>query len=257
MKKVISTLFFLASLSLFPFQDEGNLVFFVTAESGLSIREKPSLKSKKIGLLAFQTKVVVKKVLAEKLQSIYDEGLKISANWVQIENPLNPSLESYIFGGFLQQKDFKEDQRIDTSDWINFKIENHNIILKQPQDWLNMTKNVKYLDQGNDSTILVTHEDGVDPTQVIIRAKNRSLETIENEIISKGWFKKIEEIVSGGKKILKCTYFFDNGCSNVRYFHKVTKNRTYVVEVSGTCNSHPEGYDESKIMVAESIKFSY
>jgi len=37
----------------------------------------------------------------------------------------------------------------------------------------------------------------------------------------------------------------------------VNNYKTNIVEVSGTCVSHPKDYDETKIMVAESVKFSF
>ena len=76
---------------------------------------------------------ISKKVLYEKFESIYDEGLKISSNWILIENPSNPELESYVFGGFLQQKEVEGNKMIDTSKWVNFKLDKHNISLKQPK----------------------------------------------------------------------------------------------------------------------------
>ena len=255
MKNILLILVFFTSFNLFSFQKFDGSSFYVSAESSLSIREKPSLKSEKNGKLDFKSKVKIKEVLFENFESIQDDGLKISSNWVLIENPSDPELESYVFGGFLRQKDYKKDSVIDTSNWVDFKLENHNIFLKQPKGWINITSKNNENVRWSEDVILKTHEDGMDPTQIIIRVEKKSIMEIEKGIAAKGWFRKIEEIKINEKKVLKCTYYFDNGCSNIIYLHKSNENETNIVEVSGTCDTHPKGYDETKIKVAESVKF--
>ena len=128
--------------------------------------------------------------------------------------------------------------------------------MKQPKNWINTTSAKNEYYQWNENNRLITHEDGMDPTQVILRVQNKSFMQSEKDLIAKDWFKKIEEIIINQKKVIKCTCFFDNGCSNIIYLHKTNKNKTNIVEVSGTCVTHPKGYDETKIMVAESVQFS-
>jgi len=236
-------------------QKKSNFFLYVNAKSGLSMRESPSLESKKTGLLKFNTKIKIIKVLTTNFETIYDEGTKISSNWVLIENPENPQLTSYIFGGFLQLKDFNDSISIDTSDWVDYKLVKPGISLRQPKNWINITsKNNDYY-QWNQDTRLITHEDGTDPTQIVIKETNQPFREERKRLVSKVWFKKLEEKLINEIRILKCTYFFENGCSNIIYLHKINNNKTKIVEISGTCNSHPKGYDETKLIVAESVNF--
>ncbi|MDO5970101.1 hypothetical protein Q4Q35_09805 [Flavivirga aquimarina] len=213
------------------------------------------MESKKIGKLEYKSKVIIKKVLPNKFETILDEGLKISSNWIQIENPANPKLESYIFGGFLNQKKLEVSSKIDTTNWVGLKLKKHNISLKQPKNWINITSKTNSYYNWNKNNILITHEDGIDPTQVIIKIQNNSLAESERNLLGKEWFKKIEELIINNKKVIKCTFFFDNQCSNIQYLHKITENKLMIIEVSGTCVSHSKEYDETKIKVAESIKY--
>ena len=138
-KKIFFTLILLTSSSIYANITNVNLPFYVTAKNGLSIRETPSLDSRKIGVLKHKTKIKVIKVLTDKFETITDNGLQISSNWVLIENPNNPSLASYIYGGYLRQKPYYDDFLIDTSEWNDYKIIEQGISLKQPKNWINTT----------------------------------------------------------------------------------------------------------------------
>ena len=41
----------------------------------------------------------------------------------------------------------------------------------------------------------------------------------------------------------------------MQYLHRRNDRQTTIVEISGTCESHEKGYDETKIIVAESVVF--
>lgn len=254
-KRIYFSLIFLTSSIIYANKTTIDLPFYVTAKNGLSIRETPSLDSKKIGVLKHKTKVKVIKILTDKFDTFHDNGFRISSNWVRIENPNNPNLESYIYGGYLRQKPYDDGLLIDTSEWNDYEITAQGISLKQPKNWINTTVENKENTYWKDEFILITHDNTSDPTQVIIRKKNTSIEEILKELSSKIWFKKIEEIHINEKLIFKCTFFFDNGCSNVQYLHRKNDRQTTIVEISGTCESHEKGYDETKIIVAESVVF--
>ena len=254
-KKIYFILILLTSSIIYPNKTNFNLPFYVTAENGLSIRETPSLDSKKIGVLKHKTKIKVIKVLTDKFETITDNGLQISSNWVLIENPNNPSLASYIYGGYLRQKPYYDDFLIDISKWNDYKIKEQGISIKQPKNWINTTATNKENTYWRADFILITRDTAVDPTQVIIRKKNTSIKKVLKELSSRMWFKKIEEIYLNKKLVFKCTFFFENGCSNVQYLHQKNDRQTTIVEISGTCESHEKGYDETKIIVAESVVF--
>lgn len=254
-KKIFFTLILLTSSSIYANITNVNLPFYVTAKNGLSIRETPSLDSRKIGVLKHKTKIKVIKVLTDKFETVTDNGLCISSNWVLIENPNNPSLASYIYGGYLRQKPYYDNFLIDTSEWNDYKIIEQGISLRQPKNWINTTAANKESTYWRADYILITRDATVDPTQVIIRKKNTSIKKTLKELSSQIWFKKIEEIYLNEKIIFKCTFFFDNGCSNVQYLHRKNDSQTTIVEISGTCESHEKGYDETKTIVAESVVF--
>ena len=59
-------------------------VAYVNAESGLSIRQKPDLSSKKIGKLKYREKATIIEE-SDVAISLYDEGKEISGKWVKIK----------------------------------------------------------------------------------------------------------------------------------------------------------------------------
>lgn len=75
----------------------------VTAKKGLVVRDKPSLKGKKIGLFAYKTQVIVKEKTNNTLE-LFDEGQLIKGNWVKVENyTFDNWVTGYVFDGFLEK----------------------------------------------------------------------------------------------------------------------------------------------------------
>jgi len=72
----------------------------VTAMSGLSVRNSPSLKAKRIGKLAYLSTVqIISKT--NKILTITDEGKQLSGFWVKIKYK---NTQAYVFDGFLEEK---------------------------------------------------------------------------------------------------------------------------------------------------------
>jgi len=79
--------------------------FIVTAKNGLTIRDQPSLKGKKIGGLPYKTETAIQEITSHTLE-ITDEGKLIKGNWVKVENDLtNEWSVGYVFDGFLEEKE--------------------------------------------------------------------------------------------------------------------------------------------------------
>lgn len=73
---------------------------YVTAESGLVVRDKPSLKSNKIFYLPNNTMTYIKEKTGISLV-ILDEEKEIKGEWLQIYGFDNKDTKGYVFGGFL------------------------------------------------------------------------------------------------------------------------------------------------------------
>ncbi|TCI92740.1 DUF4419 domain-containing protein [Tenacibaculum sp. M341] len=72
----------------------------VTAKSGLSVRNYPSLKGKRIGKIPYLNKVQIVNKTQESL-SISDEGKMISDYWLKVKYR---GRTGYVFGGFVKDK---------------------------------------------------------------------------------------------------------------------------------------------------------
>jgi hypothetical protein len=96
MKNSILTIIFL----LFTISNFGQDRMYVTAESGLVVREKPSLKSNKIFHLPKNTMTYISKKTGINLV-ISDEGKEIKGEWLKIYGFDNKDTRGYVFGGFL------------------------------------------------------------------------------------------------------------------------------------------------------------
>ncbi|PQJ15333.1 SH3 domain-containing protein [Aureicoccus marinus] len=72
---------------------------YVQAESGLVVRDKPSLSSTRLGKLAYGEKVMVLNFTGIQL-SILDEGKTIKGEWYQVSGK---SQKGYVFSGFLTE----------------------------------------------------------------------------------------------------------------------------------------------------------
>ncbi len=73
---------------------------YVTAESGLVVRDKPSLISNKIFHLPKNTMTYVKEKTGINLV-ILDKGKEIKGEWIKIYGFDNKDTNGYVFGGFL------------------------------------------------------------------------------------------------------------------------------------------------------------
>lgn len=87
-------------LLLFQLHIYGQDRMYVTAESGLIIRDKPSLESNKIYHLPNNTMVLISKKTGIKM-TITDEGQRINGEWIKIRSFDNNDTQGYVFGGFL------------------------------------------------------------------------------------------------------------------------------------------------------------
>jgi len=145
---------------------------------------------------------------------------------------------------------------LDMSDWKIYKNEDLGIKLKQPSDWIHVTP--EYPQKNN--ILLITHDNGRDSTQLIISKYNLTLEeSLEAAPPSRSLFDtlgKIEEMTINNKVVTKQTLDYkNNDCTKVKYFHEISNTTTGVVEISGLCPTHPQGYDEVKQAVAKSVEF--
>ena len=133
-----------------------------------------------------------------------------------------------------------------------------------PEDW------VLHVNSGNgyypQTTLVVLHEDSMDPTQVRIHRYPLSLaETLKTtERVSPShnpdmWNSArttIEEGTLEGVKVVRRVQYQKNECAAIDYLYSINENTTGVVEVSGVCASHDSGYDALKVKVTESVRFS-
>ena len=100
----------------FPLERNGEKIFlkrnsnslkqkfkYVTAKSGLTVREKPNLKSKKIAKLNYSQEVKIHKTTGYKL-SITDEGKRIHGEWVKVSSYQQKKIIGYVFDGFLSNE---------------------------------------------------------------------------------------------------------------------------------------------------------
>lgn len=79
---------------------------YVTAPSGLNVRQEPKLEGKILGKIVYATKVVLTETTKEQL-AIIDEGKNISGYWVKIQYD-NGNKRGYVFDGFLSDAPVKE-----------------------------------------------------------------------------------------------------------------------------------------------------
>ncbi|WP_124980482.1 SH3 domain-containing protein [Nonlabens xiamenensis] len=96
MKNIILTIIFL----LFTISIFGQDRMYVTAESGLVVRDKPSLKSNKIVHIPKNTMTYVEEKTGINL-AILDEGKEIKGEWIKVYGFDNKNTKGYVFGGFL------------------------------------------------------------------------------------------------------------------------------------------------------------
>lgn len=95
-----------------------------TAPSGLTIRDKPSISSNKIGKLIYEDVVDVIEETNEALE-LEDGKNLISGNWIKIKIP-KTNKEGYVFGGYLNA--------------LNDKLPSANHYLKYRLNYLMLSK---------------------------------------------------------------------------------------------------------------------
>ncbi|WP_452222774.1 SH3 domain-containing protein [Lacinutrix chionoecetis] len=92
--------FLTAILFLFVAFSYGQDYAYVTADSGLTVREKPDIGASKLGKLMYNEAVEVVEKTDVKLV-ILDQGNKVSGEWVKIKMNGYEDLKGYVFNGFL------------------------------------------------------------------------------------------------------------------------------------------------------------
>ncbi|MEC3905738.1 SH3 domain-containing protein [Tamlana sp. 2201CG12-4] len=92
---ILTIMFLLFTMSIFG-QDR----MYVTAKSGLIVRDKPSLESNKIFHLPNNTMTLILKKTGISLV-VTDEGKEIKGEWLKIHGFDNGGNIGYVFGGFL------------------------------------------------------------------------------------------------------------------------------------------------------------
>ena len=105
MKKIALT--FIIFIQIIPLFAQTNL--FVTARSGLNVRENSSLDAKKTGKFNYAEKVAVL-TKTDLFFEVTDDGKKIKGQWYKVtgKSDNNEELTGYVFSGFLSQPKQKE-----------------------------------------------------------------------------------------------------------------------------------------------------
>lgn len=75
---------------------------YVTADSGLTVRELPDIGASKLGKLMYNEAVEVVEKTDKKLV-ILDQGKKVEGEWVKIKMNGYQDLKGYVFNGFLSE----------------------------------------------------------------------------------------------------------------------------------------------------------
>ncbi len=109
---------------------------------------------------------------------------------------------------------------------------------------------------------IYTHESGLDPTRVEIKKIDDTIDNLVAQISKDEMFSTTtsEYVQIPGEytqdAVLKLTSSVTtNDCKWVTYLHEISQSTTGVVKIN-TCPTHREGYDATKILVAESVRFA-
>ncbi len=134
MKKIFWFIFL-----LFVFKTNAQEYFSVIAENGLSIRNEPNIKSKKIGKLTVgQDVALINK--SGKLLTVNDGNKIISGEWYEVQS--NP--RGYVFSGYLLRKNEKPNNIADCKDelscYSNISFEQFELNIYNYQIQENITK---------------------------------------------------------------------------------------------------------------------
>ncbi|SFW60359.1 SH3 domain-containing protein [Cellulophaga fucicola] len=105
MKKIV--LAFIIFIQITPLFAQTNL--FVTARSGLNVRENSSLDAKKTGKFNYAEKVTVL-TKTDLFFEVTDDGKKIKGQWYKVtgNSDSNEELTGYVFSGFLSKPKQKD-----------------------------------------------------------------------------------------------------------------------------------------------------
>ena len=99
MKNIITIIIFL----LFAIYSFGQDRMYVIAESGLTVRDKPTLESNKIFHLPNNSMVLISKKTGVNL-TIIDDGKEINGEWIKIYSFDNSERYGYVFDGYLSNE---------------------------------------------------------------------------------------------------------------------------------------------------------
>jgi len=77
---------------------------YVSADSGLTLRERPDVNSGKLGKLAYGDAIEITEK-TDKALVIIDEGEKVAGKWVKVKTP---SKSGYVFNGYLSKEKIAE-----------------------------------------------------------------------------------------------------------------------------------------------------
>ncbi|RZN83632.1 MAG: SH3 domain-containing protein [Winogradskyella sp.] len=145
MKVFVNTL--IVILVAFSLCAQSQDIAYVAAESGLSIREKPSLGSKKIGKLEYRQQVKITGNSNVSF-SLYDEGKEVSGEWVKIETKQG---SGYVFDGFLSSREIYASKEITFKDLVVY-INDLDVYNIEGGDSMDLTKKNKlslYIELGS------------------------------------------------------------------------------------------------------------
>lgn len=110
MKTIITTLFILFQFALTTAQE----ICYVSADSGLVVREAPSKNAERIGKFHYATKLVVTKHSGINF-SVNERGTSIPGEWLEVINAdeTETPIRGYVFGGFLTESQLTERLRFE------------------------------------------------------------------------------------------------------------------------------------------------
>ncbi len=107
------------------YHNQSDSIIIVTAKSGLSVRNAPSLNARRIGKLPYLTSVEVLQK-TNKMLEIEDEGKTVSGYWVAIKYK---NKRAYVFDAFISEKE-KYFSKIKAQQFIVSKVTKATTFLK-------------------------------------------------------------------------------------------------------------------------------
>jgi hypothetical protein len=179
-----------------------------------------------------------------------DEGIHLESDILLATNEFLHSLP-------VLDTIFPTPSDIDDSNWVEKKI--NGVFIITPTDWV--FRDLRYLSNSPeyrswDNTLpFRTSDPGFDPTWISVDIIDLGILEILEQNSPRGEH-TLEKIIYGESVILKRVNFSSiNNCSGIEYFHLIGNQKTGHVALSGVCPSHSPGYDDTKIHVAERVRF--